>query len=152
MTELDGNVRPKNPFNASQNLLRRLSGNLLLRSLTNFELKKPGMASKKFDILSSSPRSSIVQRKMRTSISDNCSDAVSSAAFSTPPKIQPRERSLKSRKRCQELKTMILSDLIEKRILKKRCNMLAYRNQAGRDRGEKNGLSCRKIGKRVINP
>src|SRR6266566_3883988 len=86
MTELDVKVRSKNPCDALQNLLRRVSGNLLLRSFTIFELKKRGMASKKFAIPSSSPRLSIVQRKMSASMSDDRFDTVSSAAFFIPPK------------------------------------------------------------------
>ncbi|KAH9989147.1 hypothetical protein BJV77DRAFT_1018623, partial [Russula vinacea] len=81
MTESDDKVRSMNLFNAPQNLLRTSSG--------NFELKKPGTASKNFSTLSSSPRTPIVQSKMRISNSDDRSATVFSTAPSKPPNIRP---------------------------------------------------------------
>src|SRR6266567_6267174 len=74
-TELDDQVRPKNPSNASLYFLKSPSRKSHSRCFTSFELKKPGMASKKFFSESSSPRVVIVQSKIRTSIFDDRSDA-----------------------------------------------------------------------------
>src|SRR6266567_7796546 len=75
LTELDDQVRPKNPSNASLYFLKSSSGKSHSRYFTSFELKKPGMASKKFFSESSSPRVVIVQSKIWMSISDDRSDA-----------------------------------------------------------------------------
>jgi hypothetical protein len=56
VTELEDNVRPKNPFNVPKKVLRSFSGKSLSRWLTSFELNKPGMASKKVSSEASSPR------------------------------------------------------------------------------------------------
>ncbi len=85
VTELEDEVRPINPSTASQSLMRRVSGNFLSRHTTSVDLKKPGTASKKSSSESSSPRALSVQSKIRASISEDRSDALSSAAFSIPP-------------------------------------------------------------------
>jgi len=85
LTELDDKARPNNPFNAFQYLFRRYLGNLWY--FTSSELKKPGIASKNFSSVSSSPRALIDQRKMRRSIEPDRPNTIPSALFSRPPII-----------------------------------------------------------------
>ena len=92
VTELEDKVRPIKPSNVCQKVLRWVRGKSRSRFLTSFELNKPGMDSKNFSSESSSPRALMVQPKIRTSISDDCFDAVSSAFFSTLPNIQRLKR------------------------------------------------------------
>src|SRR6266849_2070666 len=87
-TELDDQVRSKNPPNAFRNFRTTSTGKSFSRCFTSFELKKAGMASKKLFSESSSPRALIVQSKIWMSIFDDRFDTVSSAAFSTSSDVQ----------------------------------------------------------------
>src|SRR5260370_13431381 len=90
LTELDDQVRSKNSCTAPLSLLRSSSGKSLSFFTTSFELKNPGIASKKSFSELSSPRALIVQSKIQVSISDDSFDAVSLAASSALPDIQRR--------------------------------------------------------------
>src|SRR6266852_9288781 len=87
-TELNDKVRIKNPPSAFLKIWTSSTGERLSRCFTNFELKKPGIASKKLFSESSSPRALIVQSKIWMSIFDDRFDTVSSAAFSTSSDVQ----------------------------------------------------------------
>src|SRR6267154_6852930 len=88
LIELEVQVRCQNSSNEFASFWRSVCGTSVLRCSNVFELKKPGIDSKKFFSESSSPRVLTAQSKIRMSISDDRSDAVSSAALSTLPNIQ----------------------------------------------------------------